>query len=72
MFTVREEDDGEHCSVVTARGEVLAITRGRPAADALVEALEDEWSAGFARALLRAQARHPRDFVEPPPPRKQG
>ncbi len=67
MFSVREEEDGEHCSVVTAHGDVLAITRSRAAADALLEALEDEWAAAFARALLRAQSRHGRDFVEPPP-----
>jgi hypothetical protein len=61
---VQDEQTG-HFRVVTHRGETIAITTTRAAADDLSELMLEAWAEAVAAAAARARMKHGAAIIEP-------
>lgn len=65
MIEVVEDPLTGHFRVVTERGETLAVTRTRVAANDMVDLLLEAWEEALAAAAARARMKHGTAIVEP-------
>jgi hypothetical protein len=65
MIDVVEDIQTGHFRVVTVRGETLAITRTRAAANDMVGLLLEAWEEAVAAAAARARMKHGAAIIEP-------
>lgn len=65
MIDVVQDERTGHFRVVTHRGETLAITTTRAAANDMSELLLEAWEEAVAAAAARARMKHGAAIIEP-------